>query len=43
MFSVNNLDIRFGEKHLFKSISAQVYNGNRIGLVGVMVLASQRC
>lgn len=35
MFSVNNLDIRFGEKHLFKSISAQVYNGNRIGLVGV--------
>ena len=35
MFSVNNLDLRFGEKHLFKSISAQVYKGNRIGLVGV--------
>ena len=35
MFSVNNLDLRYGEKHLFKNISAQVYNGNRIGLVGV--------
>ncbi len=35
MLSVNNLDIRFGEKYLFKNISAQVYKGNRIGLVGV--------
>jgi len=35
MFSVNNLDLRFGEKHLFKNISAQVYSGNRVGLVGV--------
>jgi len=35
MFSVNNLDLRYGKKHLFKNISAQVYSGNRIGLVGV--------
>lgn len=35
MLSVNHLDIRFGEKHLFKDISVQVYGGNRIGLVGV--------
>jgi ATP-binding cassette subfamily F protein 3 len=35
MFAVNNLDLRFGEKHLFKNISAQVYSGNRVGLVGV--------
>ncbi len=35
MLSVNNLDIRYGEKHLFKNVSVQVYDGNRIGLVGV--------
>ena len=35
MLSVNHLDIRYGEKHLFKDISVQVYTGNRIGLVGV--------
>ncbi len=35
MLSVNHLDIRYGEKHLFKDISVQVYGGNRIGLVGV--------
>lgn len=35
MLSVNNLDIRFGEKYLFKNISVQVHKGNRIGLVGV--------
>lgn len=35
MLSVNHLDIRFGEKHLFKDVSAQIYEGNRIGLIGV--------
>ncbi len=35
MLSVNHLDIRYGEKHLFKDISVQVHEGNRIGLVGV--------
>ena len=35
MLSVNNLDIRFGEKYLFKNVSIQVHKGNRIGLVGV--------
>lgn len=35
MLSVNNLDIRFGEKYLFKNVSAQVHQGNRIGLIGV--------
>lgn len=35
MLSVNKLDIRFGEKHLFKEVSVQVYKGNRIALVGV--------
>ncbi len=35
MLSVNNLDIRYGEKHLFKDITAVVHAGDRIGLVGV--------
>lgn len=35
MLSMNNLDIRYGDKHLFKDVSVQVYKGNRIGLVGV--------
>jgi len=35
MLSVNHLDIRYGEKHLFRDVSVQVYEGNRIGLVGV--------
>jgi len=35
MLSVNQLDIRYGEKHLFKNISARVHQGNRIGLIGV--------
>ncbi|MBM9604742.1 ABC-F family ATP-binding cassette domain-containing protein [Desulfopila inferna] len=35
MLSVNQLDTRYGKKHLFKNISARVHQGNRIGLVGV--------
>lgn len=35
MLSVSGLDLRFGDKHLFKNISAQVHKGYRIGLVGV--------
>ena len=35
MLSVNHLDIRYGNKHLFKDLSAVVYTGDRIGLVGV--------
>ena len=35
MLSVNHLDIRYGDKHLFKDVSAVVYGEDRIGLVGV--------
>lgn len=35
MLSVSNLDIRYGEKHLFKNVSFQLYEGNKIGLIGV--------
>ena len=35
MLSLNHLDIRYGDKYLFKDLSIQVYDGNRIGLLGV--------
>lgn len=35
MLSVSNLDVRFGDKHLFKNVSFQLYDGNRVGLIGV--------
>ncbi len=35
MLAINHLDIRYGEKHLFKDISTVVHPGDRIGLVGV--------
>jgi len=35
MLTINHLDIRYGEKHLFKDISTVVHPGDRIGLVGV--------
>ena len=35
MLSLNQLDIRYGDKHLFKDLSIQVHTGNRIGLLGV--------
>jgi len=35
MLSLNHLDIRYGDKHLFRNLSIQVHSGNRIGLLGV--------
>ncbi len=35
MLSINHLDIRYGDKHLFKDLSIQVHDGRRIGLLGV--------
>jgi len=35
MISIKHLDIRYGEKHLFRNISARIHPANRIGLVGV--------
>ncbi len=35
MLSINHLDIRYGDKHLFKDLSIQVTDGKRIGLMGV--------
>jgi ATP-binding cassette subfamily F protein 3 len=35
MLTINNLDILFGEKHLFNNVSARINDNDRIGLVGV--------
>ena len=35
MLFINNLDIRYGDKHLFSNVSARINDNDRIGLVGV--------
>lgn len=35
MLSINNLSIQYGDKHLFKEVSARIHSGERIGLAGV--------
>lgn len=35
MLSINNLNIQYGKKHLFKNVSARINHQDRIGLVGV--------
>ncbi|MGW8161498.1 MAG: ABC-F family ATP-binding cassette domain-containing protein [Desulfobulbales bacterium] len=35
MLTINNLDILYGDKHLFNNVSARINDRDRIGLVGV--------
>ncbi|MCL7486961.1 MAG: ABC-F family ATP-binding cassette domain-containing protein [Desulfobulbaceae bacterium] len=35
MLTVNNLNLQYGGKHLFRDVSAQVHPDDRIGLIGV--------
>ena len=35
MLAVNGLELQYGSRHLFRGISVQVHEGERIGLVGV--------
>jgi len=35
MLSINNLNLQYGKKHLFKDVSVQVHPEDRIGLAGV--------
>ena len=35
MLSINNLSLQYGFKHIFRNVSAQVHDGDRIGLAGV--------
>ncbi len=35
MLTINNLDILYGDKHLFNNVTARINDNDRIGLVGV--------
>ena len=35
MIQINGLSLQYGDKHLFKNISARLNDGDRVGLVGV--------
>ena len=35
MITINNLSIQHGDKHLFRNVSCQIYEHDRIGLAGV--------
>jgi len=35
MLSINNLSLQYGSKHIFRDVSAQIHDGDRIGLAGV--------
>ena len=35
MLSINDLSLQYGDKHLFRNISAQIHAGDRVGLAGV--------
>ena len=35
MITINNLSLQYGDKHLFRNVSARINNKDRIGLVGV--------
>jgi ATP-binding cassette subfamily F protein 3 len=35
MLSINDLSLQYGDKHIFRTISAQIHAGDRVGLAGV--------
>ncbi len=35
MLSINNLSLQYGSKQIFRDVSAQIHDGDRIGLAGV--------
>ena len=35
MLSINNLSLQYGNKHIFRDVSAQIHTGDRVGLAGV--------
>lgn len=35
MLSINNLSLQYGRKHIFRDVSTQIHNGERVGLIGV--------
>jgi ATP-binding cassette, subfamily F, member 3 len=35
MLSINDLSLQYGDKHIFRNVSAQIHAGDRVGLAGV--------
>ncbi|MCL1980671.1 MAG: ABC-F family ATP-binding cassette domain-containing protein [Proteobacteria bacterium] len=35
MLSINDLNLQYGDKHLFREVSVQIHSGDRVGLAGV--------
>jgi len=35
MLSINDLNLQYGDKHLFREVAAQIHSGDRVGLAGV--------
>ena len=35
MLSINDLNLQYGSKHIFRDVSAQIHTGDRVGLAGV--------
>jgi len=35
MLSINDLNLQYGSKHLFRNVSVQIHTGDRVGLAGV--------
>jgi ATP-binding cassette subfamily F protein 3 len=35
MLSINDLNLQYGSKHIFRNVSAQIHTGDRVGLAGV--------
>lgn len=35
MLSINDLNLQFGNKHIFRNVAVQIHSGDRVGLAGV--------
>ena len=35
MLSINDLNLQYGDKHLFREVAVQIHSGDRVGLAGV--------
>ena len=35
MLSINDLNLQYGNKHIFRNVSVQIHTGDRVGLAGV--------
>jgi energy-coupling factor transporter ATP-binding protein EcfA2 len=35
MLSINDLNLQYGSKHIFRNVSVQIHTGDRVGLAGV--------